>query len=496
MAGKTPISPRIASAIALVAALTACGQPARQTTIANETDVAALPALPDVQPLAAGPAAPIRPAPSLASLPRARPLGYAMAPENDRYAWIDRADWISDTIGDAPPDYYFDYDGVEPWVWQTRDDYLTYAEPIDGGYRYYYYEPGADVPYLVRDPSYSYGYRDGRIATVHDRDGRLLAPAEAARQADAASRYYARARALRAAGADGPQHGVTATQWAARRPAIAAARSAWRTARERDAGWRAYRDQHAAVERQQLQPERIARTEAADRFAAWQRDGLRGPAPQLYRPREEHRAEGRDGGAKDQAPIVPADRARRPEGPRGPAAMAARRTNAPDRAATSPQGALREQARRAHAIEPQAPHQRAPAIAIIRPADGHPAAAPRQRAIVSPPAAEQRRAPQPERGPRDATQRLQQQQAEGQPVAQRPAKPQRATERTGHAREQAVQRVVAQPAARAPAQLGAMQRPQPVARPAPQVRAPQPPMAPRPQPHPEGPGGRAEHGHH
>ena len=79
MAGKTLISPRIASAIALAAALTACGQPARQTTIANETDVAALPALPDVQPLAAGPAPPIRPAPSLASLPRARPLGCSVS---------------------------------------------------------------------------------------------------------------------------------------------------------------------------------------------------------------------------------------------------------------------------------------------------------------------------------------------------------------------------------------------------------------------------------
>ncbi len=122
-------------------------------------------------------------------LPAARPLGYAEAPHDDRYAWIDRANWISDTIGDAPPDYCFDYDGVEPWVWETGDDYLTYAEPIDDGYRYYYYEPGADYPYLVRDPYYSYGYRDGRIATVYDRQGRYLAVAEAQRQAEAASRY-------------------------------------------------------------------------------------------------------------------------------------------------------------------------------------------------------------------------------------------------------------------------------------------------------------------
>ena len=51
---------------------------------------------------------------------------------------------MTDAIGDAPPDYAFDYEGVSPWAWQTSDDYVTYAEPIDDGYRYYYYEPGRE----------------------------------------------------------------------------------------------------------------------------------------------------------------------------------------------------------------------------------------------------------------------------------------------------------------------------------------------------------------
>src|SRR6186713_663866 len=128
MAGKTIISLRLASATALALVLAACGQQSRQASVDDPTNtqaLAALPPLPEVQPLAEGPATPIRYAPRSTALPATRALGYAEAPYDDRYAWIDRADWISDTIGDAPPDYYFDYDGVEPWAWQTSGDYVT-----------------------------------------------------------------------------------------------------------------------------------------------------------------------------------------------------------------------------------------------------------------------------------------------------------------------------------------------------------------------------------
>jgi hypothetical protein len=299
MAGTTRISLRRASATALALALAACGQQ-RQASIDNTAAaqnvqaLGALPPLPEVQPLAEGPATPVRYAPPVSRLPSTQTLGYADAPQDARYAWIDRADWISDTIGDAPPDYYFDYDGVEPWAWQTSGDYLTYAEPIDDGYRYYYYEPGADYPYLVRDPQYSYGYRDGRIATIYDRQGRYLAAGEARRQAESASRYYARARALRVAARGNDRRGVAAAQWAARRPVIAAARTDWREARQRVPDWQAYRQRHAADESQRLQPERVIRQRAAERFASWQQEGQAGRPPQLYgRPNDRaDRAEG------------------------------------------------------------------------------------------------------------------------------------------------------------------------------------------------------------
>lgn len=301
MAGKTRISLGAVSAAALALALAACGPQQRQASVDNQAVAAMLPPLPQVQPLVSGPATPIRRAPPTAALPAVQRLGYADAPRDDRYAWIDRADWISDTIGDAPPDYSFDYDGVEPWVWQTSGDYVTYAEPIDDGYRYYYYEPGADEPYLVRDPYYSYGYRDGRIVTVYGRDGRFIEAIEAQRQAEAASRYYARARALRIAAREREQRGVAAAQWAERRAVLAAARADWSEARQRVPDWQAYRQRHAAEESQRLQPERIARAQAAERFAAWQREGQPGRPPHLYAP-DTGRADRRDGARQiDQA---------------------------------------------------------------------------------------------------------------------------------------------------------------------------------------------------
>ena len=139
----------------------------------------------------AAPAGPVRAAPAARALPAAQPLAYAYddGPDDDDYQWIDRAGLLLDTIDDGPPDYAFDYDGVEPWGWQLADGYRVYAEPLDDGYRYYYYGPGANDPFLVRDPYYSYGYRDGRVAAVYDARGRYLDRRAAERQAQDASRY-------------------------------------------------------------------------------------------------------------------------------------------------------------------------------------------------------------------------------------------------------------------------------------------------------------------
>lgn len=485
MAGTTRISLRLVSATALALALAACGQQRQASidnsaTAQNEQALGELPPLPEVQPLAEGPATPVRYAPPASRLPGTRPLGYAEAPQDDRYAWIDRANRISDTIGDAPPDYAFDYDGVEPWVWQTSNDYLTYAEPIDDGYRYYYYEPGADYPYLVRDPHYSYGYRDGRIATVYDRQGRYLAAAEAQRQAEAASRYYARARALRVAAREREGRGVAAAQWAARRPVIAAARNDWRDARQRVPDWQAYRQRHATEESRQFMPERAAREQAAQRFATWQRGGEAGRPPQLYGPND--RGNRRDDNrqidqARQQAQRdvtqqrAAAEQQRRQQQAAaqqardtGSAQADAQREAARQRAASEQrtvqerlqqQAARRDQARREHVTEPQrAADQPGPQV--------------RQQAEqqrIQQRAAQQQQAQQrvaEQRGQQMRQQRdAQRQQAEQQRSAQRQQMQQREQAQQQAAQQRATQQAQQQAQRQAAQQRATPPRPQP-----------------------------------
>jgi len=284
------------SMLTLTVALAACNKPAAPDVTASgaalDPGSAALPPLPDVQPMVAGPAAPLRRAPAAAALPRARTLGYASPSDHDRYAWIDRANRINDTIGDAPPDYGFDYeDGVSPYGWETAGGYRTYAEPVDGGYRTYYYDPGADEPYLVRDPSYSYGYSGGRVVTVYDRSGRVLDAIQAQRQTDYASRYYERARSMRAAANARQRRGVVASGWADHREVISTQRAEWNRTQQNNPDWRAYRGDQRA-DNQQLADERAARAQAARQFATWQSQSFRGQAPALYDQPRGGRADG------------------------------------------------------------------------------------------------------------------------------------------------------------------------------------------------------------
>jgi hypothetical protein len=271
-----------AAPLALALALAGCHRNQAQTGQAFYP-ATTLPPLPASLPLSTAPVTgPLMPAPPVTELPRARPIEEGYVPPDEDYAWIDRADMLFDTIGDAPPDYGFDYDGVEPWAWETTDGYELIAEPIDDGYRYYYYEPGDDAPFLVRDPYYSYGYGDGRLVAVYA-GGRLLGQAEAARQADAAARYWARAQGLRGADQALDRRPVSAFLWAQQRPLVAQARQQWTLARAQDPAWQQWRARQPngpAVAR--LQAEHQVRAGAAQRFAQWQRAGLNGPAPRLY----------------------------------------------------------------------------------------------------------------------------------------------------------------------------------------------------------------------
>src|SRR5580704_3701525 len=124
----------------------------------NETNAAAPPAgaLPPV-----AQAVPITLAPAAAALPAAPPppVGRVTDPRQG-YAFADRAWAMSEAFADAPPDYTYDYDGDQPWVWRSQDDSERVVEAVPGGQRYYYYEPGAQTPFFVQDPDYGYGFEN------------------------------------------------------------------------------------------------------------------------------------------------------------------------------------------------------------------------------------------------------------------------------------------------------------------------------------------------
>ena len=263
----------------------ACHQPSGSdptNQLASNT-AAALPALPASMPMQTGPAAPFTAAPPVAALPSApRPALRRLADPGSGYAYLDRAASYDDAIGQAPPDYAFSDGGVSPWGWQAGDGSAEYAEPIDGGYRHYYYQPGASTPYLVRDPSYSYAYDGAALVMVYDHGGHPLPPNAYGPRWDYAGRYLARAQQLRAA-AQADRHSVVAANWAARRAEIAAANAQWSAARARDAAWSAYHARAVDQQSDHWQAERDARAQAAQRFATDQGGGFQGPPPALGR---------------------------------------------------------------------------------------------------------------------------------------------------------------------------------------------------------------------
>jgi len=231
-------------------------------------------------PLTTGPATAVVTAPAASALPAAPRvrIGRVTNP-SDRYAYVDRATEMSDAIGQAPPDYGFDYDGVHPWVWRGSNREVRLVEPVEGGYRYYFYRPGASEPYLVRDTRYSYGFSDGQLVIVYDNDGRALPPEYVDRRADDASRYFARATALYDASLRRERRSVNAANWAARRDELDAERSRLEAQQNQQDDWRSYHAQHEAEDQAYWRGERDQRDRSARSFNDWQSRGYNGPPP-------------------------------------------------------------------------------------------------------------------------------------------------------------------------------------------------------------------------
>lgn len=215
---------------------------------------------------------------------------YAESSGSDDYLWLALAAALAGMLSDSPPDYAFGYDGIQPWAWETGDRYVRYAEPVYGGYRYYYYEPDAYRPFLVRDPYYSYGYRDDRLMVIYDRHGQIIDGGRARHQRLAARDYYLRGERLYRAGHQQKRFGVPAPLWDSHRDKIAQERREWQEARRDHDNWQRWDVRHRQRLHRDWAGEALLRRKAERGFASWQKADYRTPAPKFYTP-ENRRAQ-------------------------------------------------------------------------------------------------------------------------------------------------------------------------------------------------------------
>jgi hypothetical protein len=283
-------------------ALAACNKAPTAQTAGAPAPLSALP-------LTDAAAAPLTAAPLASALPPAPPVRIALLSDPSQgYAYLDRAYAMGGALGDAPPDYTYDYDGEQPWVWQGDDGSMRVAEATSEGDRYYYYEPGSDSPYLVRDPSYAYGYDNGELVVVYDRYGRRLPPDAVAAEADYAGRFLARGRDIYQAAHRQGREAVARASWQARRDQYYADQTQWTQYQVQDPEWRTYHDQHGQEERAHWADEHYRRESEAAVVAQSLNDAA-GAARDLQAARQEQsriqQGRGRPGGGPGFAGAAP-----------------------------------------------------------------------------------------------------------------------------------------------------------------------------------------------
>ena len=359
---------------------------------------------------------PVTYAPAPEALEPGQPLRVtALGPAPERYRYIDDAYEMVDAFGDSPPDYAFDYGGVEPWVWRSDEGYYRMVEEVPGGYREYYYGPDGDTPFLVRDPRYSYAYDDGALVAVYDTYGRVQPASFVARQADYAGRYYARARILHYAALHQERRRPYADQWRARETALTAPRRHWARERDQDAEWRRLREDRPAARQAAWTHERQVRAARVTQVAQEarrpdRREARALPAPEPIRAEHDRRHDRAQVEARGPARLAEAPRpVQRADSAQRHAAQAVTRET--DRA----QIQQRQAERRAQRGEAQAEHHRAEA-------DRQHGQAERQRAqgerqAQRGPAQSQRRQEQVRSEPRPSRVEAPNAQAHGRPAA-------------------------------------------------------------------------------
>lgn len=246
------------SCSALALGLTACKVDSRPLLARGEPAYAALPAPPDFPY-----------GPDTLGLPYAQPARVMpVSSPYEGYALAERAYAYDRAAYQAPPDYGFRYREEDPWAWQLADDSLMFAEPYEDDYRFYYYEPGEDQPYFVRDQQYGYAYGDnGALTALFSVAGALLPNTQLSQLADVAGRYLARGQDLRQTYYGAPRYPVAERAWIDRAPLIYAAQEPWIAAADSQPIWRQYRESTGQRALMAFEPERVRREQIAARFS-------------------------------------------------------------------------------------------------------------------------------------------------------------------------------------------------------------------------------------
>ncbi|RYY27187.1 MAG: hypothetical protein EOP62_08535, partial [Sphingomonadales bacterium] len=238
------------------------------------------------------------------------------------YSWIDRADALWEAIGDAPPDFTFSYQNLEPWAWQTADGHQIIVEDAgeQGGIRSYYFAPGALNPFLVVEPGASFGFTGTKVAMVYGPDGGVIAKVKWATRPARGQMLFARAKLLKRA-LERERRGIDPYTWNDSSEPILTFLLQWDLGHTRYAGWRTYRGSREGVERRRrLDGERERRRGEARDFERWQRGNMQGPPQQGFDPRRGPRPgrPGQPGASGPQRPPMGAGWQRTPRPVREP----------------------------------------------------------------------------------------------------------------------------------------------------------------------------------
>lgn len=204
----------------------------------------------------------------------------------DDYDWIDRADAVSETIGEAPPDTSFVFESGEPWAWTLEDGTTMIVEQLPDGPHGYYFEPGTDTPFLVRDPQMSFGFIDGAVAVVYGADGTALGRDEGRSWLATAMRGFERGKRIKRAMVQRDRaRNINVNRWYDMSYLLFDWWDDWDYGLRRNPGWRRHHDgPHGAGHNHRWDHERQRRTSAADIFRRWGQGGYRGPAPGRFTP--------------------------------------------------------------------------------------------------------------------------------------------------------------------------------------------------------------------